>query len=919
MKGDFTRFTFQPEKHYTSVRMQQGRLQLDSDWNEQVDIQNHLRQTQTVDFIGTDSGVPTSQGDSKNPYRDSFKITVIRSDSESDSESDSDNDLALAPGRLYVSGTLCELEGTLFDFNIVPENSDSCNKIKVSTLKVDGRNLEKDQWVAIDTNPKNFFRITNVDLEKLELQLSSKITESSGKMRRILTYKTQPDYPNPDNGRALENGIYLAYIDVWQRNITTIEDPKLREVALINTPDTTTRTQTVWQLKLYDPIEKYFEQLIEGVVITLEEREKLLLALKKMIVTRSKNTVNGGQLLELFNPEKFQTNGGKDRVLKKWTLLLKKITDYQNDSASFIKEEWANFLAEHKSRLAYMNACAGLCGSAGATSNDRGYQRLENQLYRVEIHDSGKVAGENNTEKTATFKWSRENGSIVSAIEKIEGNIITIPKSNQDAWTNSQTGQWLEITNEEMELKGKPGVMVRLLSASYTKIEFDRSSITNDRDSILLNPTQLKVRRWENITKEPAISTKADWIILEAGIMVKFNPKSYYETGDYWLIPARSATNDIEWPNDQADKKIRQPLEQLRQGIHHDYCPLAIVEVKGGKFELKEDLRVIFPPLMRCADKSEVESQFSAVNSTLETKANQSEVESQFSAVNSTLETKANQSEVESQFSAVNSTLETKANRNEVENRFSAVESTLETKANQSEVDRQFSAVNSTLETKANQSEVDRQFSAVNSTLETKANQSEVDRQFSAVNSTLETKANQSEVESQFSAVNSTLETKANQSEVESQFSDVNSILETKANQNGDPQQDFNAKIITAQEIKVNKLTQNSSNTLKEDIQDLSSQEVAAILRSLNPVKFIYKEDETQTINAGFIADNTPDLLTANDKQAIKVVDIVAVLTKAVQDNRKTLADLVKIVKKQQAEIATLKQKIKTLEEKTEQ
>jgi hypothetical protein len=41
MKGDFTRFTFDPKKHYSSVRMQQGRIELDSDWNEQAEIQLH--------------------------------------------------------------------------------------------------------------------------------------------------------------------------------------------------------------------------------------------------------------------------------------------------------------------------------------------------------------------------------------------------------------------------------------------------------------------------------------------------------------------------------------------------------------------------------------------------------------------------------------------------------------------------------------------------------------------------------------------------------------------------------------------------------------------------------------------------------------------------------------------------------------
>ncbi|MEI6900677.1 MAG: DUF6519 domain-containing protein, partial [Bacteroidota bacterium] len=37
MKGDFTRSTFNKEKHYHDVRMQQGRVMLDADWNEQQD------------------------------------------------------------------------------------------------------------------------------------------------------------------------------------------------------------------------------------------------------------------------------------------------------------------------------------------------------------------------------------------------------------------------------------------------------------------------------------------------------------------------------------------------------------------------------------------------------------------------------------------------------------------------------------------------------------------------------------------------------------------------------------------------------------------------------------------------------------------------------------------------------------------
>ena len=58
MNGDITRSTFSPEKHYSGVRMQQGRVQLDSDWNEQVDVQLYRTETQSTDVIGP-SGAPS--------------------------------------------------------------------------------------------------------------------------------------------------------------------------------------------------------------------------------------------------------------------------------------------------------------------------------------------------------------------------------------------------------------------------------------------------------------------------------------------------------------------------------------------------------------------------------------------------------------------------------------------------------------------------------------------------------------------------------------------------------------------------------------------------------------------------------------------------------------------------------------------
>src|SRR5882724_5196431 len=94
MKGDISRSTFKPEKHSSSVRMQQGRVQTDADWNEQVDIQAHLLETATQDFIGI-AGAPRN---APNSFQVSFD------------QNQNPTDLLINAGRIYVDGILCELE-----------------------------------------------------------------------------------------------------------------------------------------------------------------------------------------------------------------------------------------------------------------------------------------------------------------------------------------------------------------------------------------------------------------------------------------------------------------------------------------------------------------------------------------------------------------------------------------------------------------------------------------------------------------------------------------------------------------------------------------------------------------------------------------------------------------------------------------
>jgi Family of unknown function (DUF6519)/Right handed beta helix region len=171
MSSDISRQRFDPANDFSSVLMQQGRVQLDADWNEWNEILDRRWRSETIDIIGR-CVVPleTPTG---------FEIQL------------SGGSLTIGRGRIYVHGLQAENHG-------------------------DG-NLEFDLILA----------------------------ESRGV--DPLPYEKQPYYKNaeplPEAG-----GPHLVYLDVWEREVTYVENPNLVENAV--GVDTTSRLQTAWQVRV---------------------------------------------------------------------------------------------------------------------------------------------------------------------------------------------------------------------------------------------------------------------------------------------------------------------------------------------------------------------------------------------------------------------------------------------------------------------------------------------------------------------------------------------------------------------------------------------------------------------------------------------------------------------------------------------
>lgn len=67
-----------------------------------------------------------------------------------------------------------------------------------------------------------------------------------------ISYEKQPFLPNPPS--LPHSGLYLVYLDVWEREVTYIKDKELIEPAI--GVDTTARSQSVYQVKLIELISK---------------------------------------------------------------------------------------------------------------------------------------------------------------------------------------------------------------------------------------------------------------------------------------------------------------------------------------------------------------------------------------------------------------------------------------------------------------------------------------------------------------------------------------------------------------------------------------------------------------------------------------------------------------------------------------
>ena len=232
-------------------------------------------------------------------------------------------------------------------------------------------------------------------------------------------------------------------------------------------------------------------------------------------------------------------------------------------------------------------------------STTGGYRRLENQLYRVQIHSPGDGSA------APTFTWSRDNGSVVARVTAIKPTtavppdaVLVLDRLGRDEELSFRQDDLVEVTSTDLELRGQPGFLAT--AGAPDGLELPVTWQDGAPDSFASLGRAPIVRRWDG-GPLPA-SAAAGGTELEDGIVVRFPTGGTAATGDYWLVPARTVrlaygidalAGTIDWPAGPSGAGLA--LDPF--GVVHHVTPLAVLARSGGTWTLESDCRLLFPPL----------------------------------------------------------------------------------------------------------------------------------------------------------------------------------------------------------------------------------------------------------------------------------------------------------------------------------
>ncbi len=355
----------------------------------------------------------------------------------------------------------------------------------------------------------------------------------------------------PGRRRAAATGQdLLIYLDVWETYICADQEHGLREPAL-GGADTSGRSKVVWRVRGWELDERWRKRL------SLPDKEG----------------------------------------------------EYHN---KLIEEEWTE-ITHHwqplnrgwlKARVTEPPQAEDLPPSVLPPAS--GYRGTENHLYRVEVHDGGRATeGAHAGPRSATFKWSRENGSVVFTVLSATGAVLTVGTLGRDLRGGLAAGDWVEVVDPRHAGLGVAGALFQVADVKPAARQV--TLVLPEGAVAPVHIEHMLLRRWDHkagpgnrrglqLQGGAALIVEGEgdgnWLALEDGVQVQFQKSdNHYRAGDYWLIPARVADGGIvEWPSDHRGR----PEALGPRGVRHRYAPVGIITTRADAVNVECYSRILF-------------------------------------------------------------------------------------------------------------------------------------------------------------------------------------------------------------------------------------------------------------------------------------------------------------------------------------
>lgn len=314
------------------------------------------------------------------------------------------------------------------------------------------------------------------------------------------TYFTQPDgYLDKEREPLPETGRYLVYLRVWERLVTALQDPSIREVALGDlAPDTSARSQVVWQVAHFplpdegDPVESW-QTWLGGL-----------------------HQPRGTLAARAGNPDGSADSDGEPCVLAP-------DARYRGEANQLYRVEIHRAGPLGAAKFKWSRENASVVFPIVSLSGDQ-----------VEVGSLGRDG-----------ELGLATGDLVEVVD------------NASAARVADDVAPPEPPNLRRVLAVDPAHRLVTLDRDQTP---DETGTDPRRSPLLRRWDHIPPKSPDPRTQQTTIPITGRWTHLENGVHVQFaNADAHFRRGDYWLIPARTTTGDVVWPTDGNTPLHKEP------------------------------------------------------------------------------------------------------------------------------------------------------------------------------------------------------------------------------------------------------------------------------------------------------------------------------------------------------------------------